>query len=63
MESILNLTVTSAGEFLKNRPSLDIAVITSEHSKLCIAFERPVNDIELDREQIKELIKTLTNIL
>lgn len=63
MESILKLTVTSGGEFLKGRPKLDIAVIKYESNLPCIAFERPVNDIELDKDSIKQLIKTLTDLL
>lgn len=62
MESILDLTVTSAGEFIKNSPPLKIAVIKSSRLP-CIAFERLVNDIELTKEDIKELIKALTELL
>lgn len=63
MQSILDLTVTSSGEFLQKHPPLKIALIVSETRLPCIAFERPVNDIELDKESIKSLIKTLTGLL
>jgi hypothetical protein len=65
MKSLLELTVTSAGEFLQQRPPLKIAVIIMDNEKAlpCLAFERPVNDIELNKENIKELIKTLTELL
>ncbi len=63
MQSILELTVTSSGEFIKNRPPLKIAIITSETRLPCLAFERSVNDIELSKENIKELIKVLTDLL
>jgi len=62
VESVLNLTVTSAGELIKNKPPLKITVIKSSRLP-CIAFERPVNDIELTKENIKELIKALTELL
>jgi len=63
MKKILELTVTSAGEFVQKRPPLKIAIITSEKSLPCLAFERQVNDIELNKETIKELIKGLTDLL
>lgn len=62
MESILDLTVTSSGEFMQNRPPLKIAVIKSSRLP-CIAFERSVNDIELTTEDIKKLIKVLIDFL
>lgn len=63
MTNILDLTVTSSGEFLKQRPPLKIMVIESENSLPCIAFERAVNDIELNKDNIKALIKTLIDLL
>lgn len=63
MNSILDLSVTSAGEFLQKRPPLKIAVIVCGNSLPCIAFERSVNDIELNKDNIKALIKTLTELL
>ena len=63
MESILELTVTSSGEVIQNRPPLKIAIITSEKRLPCLAFERSVNDIELSKDTIKSLIKTLTDLL
>jgi hypothetical protein len=63
MKTVLKLTVTSAGEFIQNKPPLQIAVITSETRLPCLAFERSVNDIELSKENIKKLIKTLIDLL
>ncbi len=63
MERTIELTVTSNGEFLQKKPPLQIALITYEKGLPCLAFERPVNDIELTKENIKELIKGLTELL
>ena len=62
---LLDLTVKSGGEFLKNSPPLKIALITYEFNKesVTIAFERLVEDIELSKEDIKNIIKTLTDFL
>ncbi len=63
MVGVLDLTVTSAEEFIKKSPPLKIALITSEKNLPCLAFERSVKDIELSKDNIKLLIKALTDLL
>lgn len=64
-QTLLDLTVKSGGEFLRQSPPLRTAVITYDFSpdEITIAWERSVNDIVLNKEQAKELIKCLINFI
>lgn len=64
-QAILETTVTSGGEFLQSRPELKIALLTYEGTDMLpsLAFERPVHDIELNKENVILLIQALTKLL
>lgn len=61
--SLLDMTVTSGGEFLQNRPPLKMALLTYENGLPCLCWERSVNDVELTKENTILLIQALTKLL
>jgi hypothetical protein len=62
-QTILDITVTSGGEFLKDRPPLKVKLLTYEKGLPTLCWERSVNDIELTKENTILLIQALTKLL